>query len=70
MKPFDILGNSTDKRILIRLKSGEMITGSLKAFDQHINILLEEAELNGGKDVLRLGKVLVRGDNIILVSPA
>ena len=70
MKPFDILGNSTDKRILIRLKSGEMITGTLKAFDQHINILLEEAELNGGKDVLRLGKVLVRGDNIILVSPA
>ena len=70
MKPFDILGNSTDKRILIRLKSGEMITGTLKAFDQHINILLEEAELNGGKDTLRLGKVLVRGDNIILVSPA
>ena len=70
MKPFDILGNSTDKRILIRLKSGEMITGTLKAFDQHINILLEDAELTGGKDALRLGKVLVRGDNIILVSPA
>ena len=70
MKPFDILGNSTDKRILIRLKSGEMVTGTLKAFDQHINILLEDAELNGGKEELKLGKVLVRGDNIILVSPA
>lgn len=70
MKPFDILGNSTDKRILIRLKSSEMITGTLKAFDQHINILLEDAELNGEKDSLKLGKVLVRGDNIILVSPA
>ena len=63
-------GKGNDKKIKIGIKSGEMITGTLKAFDQHINILLEEAELNGEKDSLKLGKVLVRGDNIILVSPA
>ena len=69
MKPFDILGNSTDKRIIIKLKSGERVTGILKAFDQHINIMLEDAEISGTEDV-KLGKVLVRGDNILYVSPA
>ncbi len=41
-RPLDVLGSSTDKRILIKTKFGETITGVLKAFDSHINIWLEE----------------------------
>lgn len=70
-RPLDVLGSSQDKRVIIRMKSGESITGLLKAFDQHINIWLDEAEIqsNSGEGV-KLGKVLVRGDNITLVSPS
>ena len=68
-RPLDVLGSSQDKRVIIRMKSGESITGVLKAFDQHINIWLDEAEMQGSKGDLKLGKVLVRGDNIVLVSP-
>ena len=69
-RPLDVLGSSQDKRVIIRMKSGESITGVLKAFDQHINIWLDEAEVQGNGGDLKLGKVLLRGDNIIFVSPS
>ena len=70
-RPLDVLGNAQDKRVIVRMKSGESITGVLKAFDQHINIWMDEAEMQGSNgDGVKLGKVLVRGDNIVLVSPS
>jgi len=67
-RPLDVLGNSIDKRILIRTKKGEDIVGVLKAFDSHINIWLEDAKIQGESEV-QLGRVLVRGDNIVFISP-
>jgi len=67
-RPLDVLGSSIDKRILVKTKLGEDITGVLKAFDSHINIWLDEAKIEGEKQ-LKLGKVLLRGDNIVYVSP-
>jgi small nuclear ribonucleoprotein len=67
-RPLDVLGSSTDKRIIVKTKQGEDITGILKAFDSHINIWLDEAKIEGDKEV-KLGKVLVRGDNIVYISP-
>ncbi len=67
-RPLDVLGSSVDKRILIKTKFGETITGVLKAFDSHINIWLDEAKIQGEKE-LNLGKVLIRGDNIVYISP-
>ena len=63
-----MLGNSIDKRILIRLKKGEDIVGVLKAFDSHINLWLEDAKIQGENEI-QLGTVLVRGDNIVFISP-
>ena len=68
-RPLDVLGSSSEKRIIIRLKSKEEIIGTLKAFDSHINIWLDDAELQGGDKNTKLGKVLVRGDNIVFISP-
>ena len=68
-RPLDVLGSSVDKRILVKTKLGEDIVGVLKAFDSHINIWLDEATIQGEKEV-SLGKVLIRGDNIVYISPA
>jgi small nuclear ribonucleoprotein len=62
------LGSSTDKKIIVRTKQGEHIVGSLKAFDSHINIWLDDATISGEKEV-KLGKVLIRGDSIVYISP-
>ena len=67
-RPLDVLGSSIDKRILVKTKRGEDITGILKAFDSHINIWLDEAKIEGEKELV-LGKVLIRGDNIVYISP-
>jgi len=68
-RPLDVLGSSIDKRILVKTKLGEDIVGVLKAFDSHINIWLDDALIQGEKDI-SLGKVLIRGDNIVYISPA
>lgn len=67
-RPLDVLGSSVDKNILVKTKFGESIAGVLKAFDSHINIWLDEAKVQGEKE-LNLGKVLIRGDNIVYISP-
>ncbi len=67
-RPLDVLGSSTDKKIIVRTKSSENIIGILKAFDSHINIWLDDATINGEKEV-KLGKVLIRGDSIVYISP-
>jgi len=68
-RPLDVLGSSQDKKVIIELKSGSKITGTLRAFDSHINLWLDEASSENSENKVKLGKVLVRGDNIVLISP-
>ncbi len=47
------------------------LVGSLNAFDIHINVVLDDAEeLIDGQTVRKLGTVFIRGDTIIMISPA
>jgi small nuclear ribonucleoprotein len=68
-RPLDVLGSSTDKKIIVKTKSEETVTGVLKAFDSHINIWLDEAVITGNDKEVKLGKVLIRGDSIVYISP-
>ncbi|RLJ07500.1 MAG: small nuclear ribonucleoprotein [Candidatus Aenigmatarchaeota archaeon] len=67
-RPLDVLGSAVDKRIIVQTKNGETITGILRAFDSHINIWLDDARVQAEKEV-NLGKILIRGDNIVYISP-
>jgi small nuclear ribonucleoprotein len=70
-RPLDLLNASKDKRVMIELKNGRQFVGKLVAFDIHINCVLEEAdEMDGGEIKRKIGKVFLRGDMIILISPA
>jgi small nuclear ribonucleoprotein len=65
-----VLDQSVGKIVLIKLKGGKIIRGSLQGFDQHMNLSLESAEeiAPDGKQS-SLGTLIVRGDNIIMISP-
>lgn len=65
-----VLDESLGKVVLIKLKGGKVIRGSLKGFDQHMNLLLDDSEeiMEDGKTG-RLGTIIVRGDNVIMISP-
>ena len=69
-RPLDVLDKAKGKRVIIKLKNGTEITGVLQAFDLHLNIWLEEAEERKNDTQIKLGSTIVRGDNIILVSPS
>jgi len=65
-----ILEESLGRVVLVRLKGGKSLRGRLKGFDQHLNLVLEETEDMTDKANLRkLGVIIVRGDNVVIISP-
>ena len=65
-----ILEESIGKTVLIRLRGGKSIRGQLKGFDQHLNLVLDKAEdVTDTENVKELGLIIVRGDNVIMISP-
>lgn len=70
-RPLDALNAARGKRVIVELKNQKQIIGNLKAFDIHINIVLENAEEHVEGELKRkLGKIFIRGDTIILISQA
>jgi small nuclear ribonucleoprotein len=65
-----VLDESVGKIVLIKLKGGKTIRGSLQGFDQHMNLLVDQSEeiLDEGK-TNALGTIVVRGDNVVIISP-
>jgi small nuclear ribonucleoprotein (snRNP)-like protein len=69
-KPLDVLHNSLESPVIVGLKGGKEYRGTLKGYDMHMNVVLENAEeLKEGNATRRLGIVIVRGDNVVFISP-
>jgi len=69
-RPFDLLNSSLGKDVLVELKGNLSFRGKLKAFDVHMNLTLEEAEkLENGETKNKYGTILLRGDNVLFISP-
>ncbi len=69
-RPFDLLNKVIGQQVLIKLKGGMSIRGMVTSFDAHMNIVLDAAEeLNDGELKAKLGTILLRGGNILWISP-
>ncbi len=69
-RPLDALNKARDKRVIVELKNNKQYIGNLKAFDIHINVVLDNAEERVDGEVKRkLGTVFIRGDTITIISP-
>lgn len=69
--PIQILEMSLGKIVLVRLKGGRSLRGKLTGYDQHMNLVLEEAEdVTDSSDTKALGSIIIRGDNVIIISPS
>jgi len=65
-----ILEESLGRTVLVRLRGGKSLRGKLKGFDQHLNLVLEETEdMTDKTNVKKLGAIIVRGDNVVIISP-
>ena len=63
-----LMTNCKNKSILLRLRNNKTVTGNLIDFDVHMNLTLENAEDISDEKPKNLGKILLRGDNILAVS--
>ena len=65
VRPFDTLEASKGKKVIVKLKNGEEIIGTLIAGDIHMNIWLRDVEIVNEKR--KVTSILVRGDNIVYI---
>ncbi|MFC1733242.1 LSM domain-containing protein [candidate division KSB1 bacterium] len=69
-RPLDALNESRGKRVIVDLKNNRQYVGKLRAFDIHINVVLEESEERADGELKRkLGTIFIRGDTITIISP-
>jgi small nuclear ribonucleoprotein len=66
-----ILEKTLGGTVLVKLRNGKAIRGQLLGYDQHMNLVLEAAEeVRSEGELVKLGLIVVRGDNIVMISPS
>ena len=63
-----VMSSCQGKTVLLRLRNTKTVQGTLIDFDIHMNLTLNNAEDITEEKHLNLGKVLLRGDNILAIS--
>jgi small nuclear ribonucleoprotein len=54
----------------VSLKGGRELRGVLQGYDVHMNLVLDKAEEVENGEVRNVGTLIVRGDNVIYISPS
>jgi len=70
-RPLDILDQVLNRQpVIVSLKGGRELRGVLQGYDVHMNLVLDKAEEVEGEQVRSVGTLIVRGDNVIYISPS
>ena len=69
-KPLKILHSSLNNRVIVELRGGRSYQGTLDGYDvPHMNLVLKNADEIIQGETTKHKMIVVRGDNIIYVSP-
>lgn len=63
-----LMRNNRNKSVFLRLRNDKTIKGSLVDFDVYMNLTLDNAEDVSDGKTQKLGKILLRGDNVLTIS--
>ena len=63
-----LLNNNKNKIVQLRIRDNKIIRGVLQDFDRLMNLTLDDTEDISDTKVVKLGKILLRGNNIIAIS--
>ncbi|MFD1515257.1 LSM domain-containing protein [Halomarina rubra] len=58
-RPLDVLEESLGEEVTVNLKGGEVYSGSLTGYDQHMNLVVEDGD----------NVTIIRGDNVVSITP-
>ncbi|MFQ6106651.1 MAG: LSM domain-containing protein [Thermoplasmata archaeon] len=67
--PTKVLENALNREILLVLKDSRVLEGKLVGYDEYMNLVLEDTEETKEEQVRRLGTVVLRGNNVVTISP-
>jgi small nuclear ribonucleoprotein len=67
--PLNVLEKTLNRKLSLLLKDGRILEGTLIGFDDYMNMVLEDTEELKEDNQRRLGTVVLRGNNIISISP-
>ncbi|MEA1994028.1 MAG: LSM domain-containing protein [Euryarchaeota archaeon] len=68
-RPLDIVHKSLDKEVIVILKDGRTIKGTLIGYDTDLNLSIGNAEVSSGDTKKMLGTVVIRKNNVRSFSP-
>ncbi len=69
-RPLDVLNKALDSPVVVKLKGTREFRGTLIGYDMHLNLVLNDAqELIDGETTREIKSLVVRGDNVVYVSP-
>jgi len=69
-KPLSVLNQNIGKRVIVELKGNREYRGVLDGYDPHMNLVLKTAEEHVNKQLRQTHELaIVRGDNVIYISP-
>jgi small nuclear ribonucleoprotein len=71
LKPLDILNKSLKSPVIVKIRGGREFRGVLDGYDLHMNLVLTDVEELDKDTSIKslLGEILVRGDNVVYISP-
>ena len=67
--PINILERGMNKKMSLLLKDGRVLEGILKGFDEYMNMVLEDTMETKDGMVKKMGKVILRGNNVVTIQP-
>jgi small nuclear ribonucleoprotein (snRNP)-like protein len=63
--PTHLLERVLQQRVTLVLKDSRQLTGKLLALDEHMNLVLDDADESTTEVTRHLGRVLLRGSNVV-----
>ncbi len=67
--PLEILKHSLNKQVTLLLKDNRTLQGRLVGYDDYMNMVLEDTTESKGEEERRVGTVVLRGNNVVTITP-
>ncbi|MCL4345784.1 MAG: RNA-binding protein [Candidatus Thermoplasmatota archaeon] len=68
--PMKILEENLNKKVSLLLKDNRILEGILTGYDEYMNMVMDSVDEIGNDVNKKLGTVIIRGSNVVRISPA
>lgn len=67
--PMKMLEENLNKKVALLLKDNRVLEGTLSGYDEYMNMVLDDVEENAESLTRKLGTVIIRGSNVVRITP-